>query len=78
MEKQTPEKIVHVVELDGPRPNIHVVEGTFKNRPMLNLIYLDGYGKPFSFGAGKAKMLLHAIKEVEAFYNQYKGQLDSE
>lgn len=75
LEGQTSGKIVHTVELDGPRPNIIAHEGTFKNKPMLNLIYLDGYSKPTNMGIGKIKMILHSLPELKAFYEKYKGQL---
>lgn len=76
LEGQTPQKIVHTVELAAPRPNILAHEGTYNGKPTLNLIFLDAPGRPLSFGAGKAKMLLHCIPEIKAFYEKHKGQLD--
>lgn len=67
-------KIIFTVELEGPRPNIHVVESVYKG-PVLNLIYLDGFGSKLSFGPGKAKMLLHCIPEIRAFYDKTKDKL---
>ncbi len=69
-------KIVHTVELDGPRPNIHVAESEFKGRPTINLIFLDGYARPQSMGVGKVKQILHCLPELKAFYEKHKHRLD--
>ena len=75
LEGAAPQKIKHVVELDGPKPNVIAHETTFKGKPMLNLIYLDGYSKPSNMGVGKIKMILHSLPELTAFYEKHKGQL---
>lgn len=64
------QKIVHQVELDGPKPNLMVTEGSFKGRPVIHILYLDGAGRPMTMGAGKVKMILHALPELLAFYNK--------
>lgn len=68
-------KIIHTVELNEPRPNILVSPGEYKGNPMLHLVFLDGNAK-LSFGPGKARMILHSLPEIVAFYNMHKGRLD--
>lgn len=70
--------IIHTLELYEPKPNFHIVEGTFKGNPMLNIMFLDSLGKPFSFGVGKAKMVLFAAPEIKTFYEKYKNNLSND
>lgn len=67
--------IIHTIELFEQKPNLHIVEGTFKGNPMINILFLDSMGKPFSFGTGKAKMVLFALPEIKAFYEKHKDKL---
>ena len=68
-------KIVHTVELHEEKPQLIIQEGTFKNKPMLHIVFLGGMGKPLSFGVGKAKMILHSLPEIVAFYDKNKSAL---
>jgi len=67
--------IVHTVVLKGPKPQLMIQEGEFKGKPMIHIVFLGGMGKPLSFGTGKAKMILHALPEIVAFYNKNAGRL---
>jgi hypothetical protein len=68
-------KIVHTVTLNGPKPQLLIQEGEFKSKPMLHIVFLGGMGKPLSFGVGKAKMILHSLPEIQAFYDKHQATL---
>ena len=66
------EKIVHTVELDGPKPDIVCKLDTYKGKPTINVIYIGGsFVSNVKMGPGKAKMILHSIPEIKAFYDAH-------
>ena len=75
---EQPQKIVHNVELDGPKPEIIIQETMSQNgkSPMIQMVYIGGsYPTVLKFGAGKAKMILHCIPEIEAFFVKHGQHL---
>ncbi len=72
------QKIVHTIELDGPKPEL-IIQGakSTKGSPMLQIVYIGQgtYPTVLKFGAGKAKMILHALPEIEKFYQENGSHL---
>ena len=69
--------IKHVVELEGPKPDIIIQETKSQNgKPMLQMVYVGGgYPTVLKCGVGKVKMLLHCLPELTSFYEEHKGAL---
>lgn len=78
-ETQVAQPIVHTIELQGPKPELIIQESSSPNgKPMLQMVYIGGsYPTVLKFGVGKAKMILHALPEIKAFFDKHGHTLKS-
>jgi hypothetical protein len=64
--------------LEGERPQLMIQESEYKGRPVLNIVFTGaGFPTVLKFGPGKAKMMLWATDEIQAFLAKHSGKLDS-
>jgi len=69
---------VYTVTLNEEKPPLMVGETVYHNNPILNIVFTGkGYPSTLKVGVGKVRMILHALPELVAFYEKYKGNLSS-
>ncbi len=59
--------------MDSQKPEYIVERGEYKGKPLLVLKRDEDDKYPFSFGLGKAKMILDNIEEIKKFVEENSG-----
>lgn len=77
IEMKDGKRIITITLDEKDNPNVMCSESIFKGNPMFNMVYMGGRPITFSFGVGKAKMILYSLINLGEFYAKHKGKLDS-